>query len=96
MLEWYSTSKINTVDGLRAYKEYPTWDRVSDPRFDYSQYLYNSITLSEEQNKLGLTGEYVRVYWQQDIREYLAYFFEEVIRLKKLHGKVRFVFGFDS
>ncbi len=96
MLEWYSTSKINTVDGLIAYKDYPDWDRVYDPKFDYSLYLSNSIVLSEEQYKLGKQGDYVRVYWQQDIREYLSYFFDEVARLKSEHGKIRFIFGFDS
>lgn len=35
--------------------------------------------------------------WHDDFQdERLAYFFDEVRRLQKEHGEVRFVFGFDS
>ena len=96
MIEWYSSPKINEVDGLILYSEYPQWDKETAPNFDYALYDWNAIELTEDEYLQGKVGAYVRVYWQQDVREYMAYFFDEVIRLKELHGKVRFVFGFDS
>ena len=78
------------------YSEYPQWDKETAPNFDYALYDWNAIELTEDEYLQGKVGAYVRVYWQQDVREYMAYFFDEVIRLKELHGKVRFVFGFDS
>ncbi len=96
MIAWYSSSKINEVDGLILYSEYPQWDKETAPNFDYALYDWNAIELTEDEYLQGKVGVYVRVYWQQDVREYMAYFFDEVIRLKELHGKVRFVFGFDS
>lgn len=38
---------------------------------------------------------HVRIYWKTNESE-LAYFVDEVKRLKELHGEVRLVFGFDS
>lgn len=39
---------------------------------------------------------HIRVHWSCGLKEELKYFFDEVQRLVDLHGKVRFVFGFDS
>ncbi|MDM1758029.1 MULTISPECIES: hypothetical protein [unclassified Acinetobacter] len=96
MLEWYSSPQLNIVDGLITTQEYPSWDRTSTPFFDYKFFTSGSTILTEEEFQFGKKGDYIRIYWQQDIREYLAYFFDEVIRLKKLHGKIRFIFGFDN
>lgn len=96
MLEWYSSPQLNIVDGLITTQEYPSWDRTSTPFFDYKLFTPGSTILTEEEFQFGKKGDYIRIYWQQDIREYLTYFFDEVIRLKKLHGKIRFVFGFDN
>lgn len=39
---------------------------------------------------------HVRCEWFSDLRRELADFFDEVKRLQRDHGRVRFVFGFDS
>lgn len=46
-----------------------------------------------------LSGDELIGWWdgaRPDQREDLDYFFDEVRRLVGLHGKIRFVFGFDS
>lgn len=96
MIEWNSSAKISRLDGLIFYSEYSKWNKKSDPNFDYSQYKPSTTIVTEEEYLKGKIGDCVEVNWQQDIREYLAYFFDEVIRLKKLHGKIRFIFGFDN
>ena len=39
---------------------------------------------------------HVRVIWSESLCQQLDYFFDEVKRLKELHGDVRMVFSFDS
>lgn len=96
LLNWYALPQIYRLEGFITYSEYPAWNKIDQPIFDYSGYAIDSIILSEAQWQQGLKGDIVEVFWQQDIRKLLSYFFDEIIRLKKLHGQVRFVFGFDN
>lgn len=40
--------------------------------------------------------DYVSAWWYVPVEDFVGEFFEEVRRLVKLHGEIRFVFGFDS
>lgn len=42
------------------------------------------------------TTTHVRIEWEEDWAVELAYFIDEIKRMKELHGNFRMVFGFDS
>ena len=106
MLEWFKAASKVLRLGVITLDEYLAWDKVSPPG-DYcagisgpgirvvDQPDYENVA-SAEPGALDLPVTHIRVFWEQDLRQELAYFFDEVRRLQDLHGEVRFVFGFDS
>lgn len=56
----------------------------------------NTLTLGQAVALHDSKCTHVQISWQANFKEELSYFFDEVKRLKELHGDVRMVFGFDS
>ncbi|MFU8925606.1 hypothetical protein [Acinetobacter puyangensis] len=93
LLTWYAQPHIHYPVRYMDYNDYLKWDKTTDPD-SYARITFVSV-ISMEQADRGEIAERVEISWKQDINASLSYFFEEVIRLKKLHGKIRFVFRFD-
>lgn len=55
-----------------------------------------NLTLPQAIAMLDARCTHVQISWTANFKEELSYFFDEVKRLKELHGDVRMVFGFDS
>ena len=97
MLAWRPPTV--TKVGILSREEYGAWTKQGAPR-EYCGGVSgggvkvindNAVEMSETP-----TWTHVRVHWECSLTEELAYFFDEVRRLVAEHGKIRFVFGFDS
>jgi len=98
MLEWYAKAPVVLKLGVITRSYYEMWDRLTTPAF-YCAMTAGPGVLVVEESEVHTTIKpwtHVRVSWKQDLKEELAYFFEEVQRLHDLYGNVRFIFGFDS
>lgn len=99
MLAWHEEGHTVTQTGIVSRDFYETWDRVSKPDA-YSGGIWGheviQIEDSEGERSASPNWTHIRVYWQSDLKQELAYFFDEVARLQAEHGEVRFVFGFDN
>ena len=100
MLQYYS--KIPSVwhTGIISREEYEAWDGITAPN-GYCRGIFRpKIEVADRTNgggeALPESVTHCQIAWQADLKEELAYFFDEVKRLKDEHGEVRFVFGFDS
>ena len=85
--------------GVMSRAEYEKWDGKTRPE-SYSGDVMGQLVARIEDNEADKESHpdwtHIRCQWQQDLKTELAYFFDEVSRLVAEHGKVRFVFGFDS
>lgn len=100
MLDWYDGPEIIvTKCGVISREAYIAWDGKTTPDA-YS--LWSSgpgvkvINDSAVEKELFPDYTNVRIEWVINLKEEVKYFFDEVRRLKDLHGEIRFVFGFDS
>ena len=91
MLEWYDHAPAVVHEGVISRRDYEEWDGVSPPSDYCGGIPGRDVVMFPEK---GWT--YVRVGWTASLATELAYFFDEVRRLREEHGEVRFVFGFDS
>ncbi len=101
-----TTSEKAGVIDLSHWEEWKTYRK--EPRVSYSAGIMGATVLVADMMegdvdlmvKLHANTDrpvtHVRVYWIDEDCEEIAYFIDEVRRLKELHGFVRFVFGFDS
>ncbi|HET8668868.1 MAG TPA: hypothetical protein VFM10_12865 [Terriglobales bacterium] len=100
MLAWYATAPVVLKTGIFDREDYERWDKKSPPDFGYCGGIGGPRVLLVNDNKVERDSTpgwtHIRCEWQEGLREELAYFFDEVARLKAEHGNVRFVFGFDS
>ena len=99
MLEWAAAAPIVLKVGIVDRETYAAWDGKSRPTsycggIDGDGVVLINNTAVEKAQTPNWT--HIRVEWDSDLGEELAYFFDEVRRLQALHGQVRFVFGFDS
>lgn len=99
MLAWADAAPNVVQTGVLDRAAYAAWDGKSRPT-EYSGDVWGRSTLIINDNKLEREAHphwtHIRVDWDSSMAEELAYFFNEVRRLKAEHGEVRFVFGFDS
>lgn len=92
ILDW--AAPVVQKCGYISKEEYEKWDKVSRPS-NYSGGIWgHGIICTEDPNSDGWT--HVLARWNSDLKEELKYFFDIVAELKRQHGEVRFVFGFDS
>lgn len=75
-----------THRGVITREQFQTWDGEAPSAYCVAVIGPNVV--------MGET--HFQVEWLTELKEELAYFFDEVRRLKELYGEVRFVFGFDS
>lgn len=80
--------------------DYEAWDKKGKPSSYCGDVSGRDIVkvdhLEVENGTAPANWTHVRCEWPSGLRQELAYFFDEVARLKGQHGEVRFVFGFDS
>ncbi len=99
MLAWFEKAPEVEKVGILDRSVYEKWDGVSEPR-SYCTGVFGTnvvqINDNEVEKKLAPHWTHIQCFWHSALRVELAYFFDEVARLKKKHGDVRFVFGFDG
>lgn len=99
MLTWFAAAPEVLKTGIVSREDYEAWD--SEKGFDSycggisgpSVVVVNDNAVEKEEKP---NWTHIRCHWKVDLKQELAYFFEEVDRLRSEHGRVRFVFGFDS
>ena len=112
MLAWYASPPAVKHCGIVGVEVFKTWDRKTPPESYCGWTSGRGVRIIEQEDAermfdpnmisadLGISCEppvtHVRIVWDADLRSELAYFFDEVARLVKEHGGIRFVFGFDS
>lgn len=84
-----------TRSGVITKEQYGAWDGRSRPD-SYSGGIFGKGIVTSDPESIGPYTTHVRVHWQQDSAAELAYFIDEVRRLRDEYGDVRLVFGFDS
>ena len=100
MMHWHESAPIIVASGIIGRLEYEAWNKVSEPKSYCGGISGGGIVVIDESqvNKPGepMNWTHVSVTWDRGLKGDLAYFFDEVQRLVKEHGTIRFVFGFDS
>lgn len=100
MLAWFETAPVVVKTGIFDRADYEQWDKKSPPNFGYCGGIGGAGVVVINDNapeREATTGwTHISCEWDVELKSELAYFFEEVARLKAEHGTVRFVFGFDS
>lgn len=72
-----------------------SWDGHTEPAEWSGDIGGGGVVVAESPVDVLPETTHVRIYWMQS-EDILAYFTDEVKRLKAKHGEVRLVFGFDS
>ena len=98
MLEWYENAPVVISTGIVSRAIYEQWDGISRPSEYCGDVCGPNIKIVYPYNATAddLEWTHVRCCWESVLKDDLAYFFNEVKRLKELHGEIRYVFGFDS
>lgn len=99
MLAWFAAAPTVIREGVVERSVYEAWDKNGQPP-EYSGDVMGLgvVKVNDSAIEMAATPDWthVRCTWDSSLRSDLAYFFDEVARLKNEHGEVRFVFGFDS
>lgn len=100
ILAWRDRAPEVTHHGILSRREYDALVDRTKPPDEYSSGVWGrdlvivSDTMLEKARQPKWT--HIRYSWKVSLKDELAYFFDEVDRLAAKHGKIRFVFGFDS
>jgi len=97
ILDWAANAPTIPKYGVVSMATFCAWDRKSKPR-EHCGAVFGPGIVVKTMPEVD-AGEYatdVAVHWTSDLKEELGYFLDEIARLKKEHGEVRMVFGFDS
>lgn len=97
MLAWAEAAPVVQKVGIIKSEEFATWQKGTRPA-EYCGGVSgpNVAVIEQTAAEAGSQGSHVRVRWHSKLREELDYFFGEVARLAAAHGRIRYVFGFDS
>lgn len=99
MLAWYAKAPRVIKTGILDRAIYDAWSGEGNPS-EWCGGIGGGgvVTINDnELEKREVPGwTHIRCEWESGLGQELAYFFDEVKRLADLHGRVRFVFGFDS
>lgn len=91
MAAWFANAPTITQTGVLSRAEYDAWDKVSQPESYCGGISGFGVVMHPAAN-----WTHINVEWQQRLASELDYFFAEAARLSAEHGRIRFVFGFDS
>ena len=99
MLRWFATAPVVTRTGILSRSVYEMWSGDGPPESWCGGIAGPNVKVVHDNAvEMAQTPDWthVRCHWYSPLRAALAYLFDEVARLVKEHGEVRFVFGFDS
>jgi hypothetical protein len=99
MLRWYADAPGVIKTGVLARSVYEAWSGTGNPTsWAGAVWGPSVVTINDNAAERAATPDWTHIAceWDVSLREELAHFFEEVERLVKKHGRIRFVFGFDS
>ena len=99
MVSWCERAPSVMHVGLISRSHYEEWGGVSAPSLYCGGISGPRVVCIEDtpwDRRAHPDWTHIRCAWRVDIKEELKYFFDEVVRLIKEYGKIRFVFGFDS
>jgi len=99
MVAWWEFAPVVCKTGILERATYEQWDGKSRP----AEYcggasgprikVINDNVVEKDETP---DWTHIRCHWESSLRKELDYFFDEVARLANKHGRIRFVFGFDS
>lgn len=99
MLAWFSTAPEVVKVGILDRADYEAWDGKSPPA-SYCGGIGGPriVVINDNAVEKEKTPHWthIRCTWSIGLKDELSYFFDEVAKLASEHGRVRFVFGFDS
>lgn len=97
MLAWFETAPSLLKTGILSKDVYTSWDKVQPPSC-YCASISGQGIVIVDQDSAETTTDWTHVLcsWSSDLKQELAYFFDEVAKLVSEYGEIRFVFGFDS
>ena len=100
IIAWADTDPRAVQYGVIGRADYDRWERGTRPAGGYSGDVYGNTVVrindTDEDREKYPNWTHIRVHWTSRLADELAYFIDEVRRLVDQHGKIRFVFGFDS
>lgn len=99
MMAWFEHAPTVTKTGILDRSEYEKWDGTTPPQNYCGGITGPSVVLindNKPERDANPGWTHIRCHWDAPLRAELAYFFDEVARLIVVHGRIRFVFGFDS
>lgn len=99
MLRWYANAPTVVQTGILDRETYSKWDQTTPPEAYCGAISGRDVVLVNDDDLSKLARPewtHVRCHWDAPLFTELDYFFDEVARLREVHGRVRFVFGFDS
>jgi hypothetical protein len=100
MLKWYKIPHTKTYCGFISRDVYKKWDKKSGNPSSWYDHVKGPdiIKINETKKDMKNFPNWTHIYcdWKTSLNDDLSYFFDEVQRLVDEHGKIRFVFGFDS
>lgn len=99
MLAWTESAPVVVKTGILEREVYDRWDGESTPDGwcgGISGRDVITVRDSEEEKRRQPNWTHIECEWDSDLKQDLAYFFDEVARLVSDHGEIRFVFGFDN
>lgn len=97
MLSWYGSRRSVEQSGVIDRHTRAAWDGKSRPKEYFQGVCGQGVVVVDDEFRTNIDNwTHVRVTWESNLQNELAYFFDEVKRLSDEHGQVRFVFGFDS
>lgn len=94
MLTWYENAPSVVKTGIVDRKTFNNWDGVSAPESYCLGISGPNVVFAGADSNSDWT--HIRVNWNESLKDSLSYFFNEVYRLVREHGEIRFVFGVDS
>ncbi len=99
MVAWREFAPVVCKTGILERATYEQWDGKSWPAESCSGVSGPRIkVINDNYVEKDETPDWthIRCHWESSLRKELDYFFDEVARLANKHGRIRFVFGFDS
>lgn len=104
IFDWFTKEHIIKDSGIVNVTDYLNWDGVT-PFTSYCQGIGGpNIKLYDDVRGIFKLFDFkefkdvthVRAYWNEDVNKSLQNFKERIETLVRVHGELRFVFGFDS